>query len=125
MNLVLAHYPELFHQVRGLLPNAVSVLFALSLARSIKDIKFCNQQIKYLSTAARLLTWVRAEKSNHDTWLVQDLASMKIISLFNDKHTNKLTNSKTKEQVKIFKEVIYEWEQIYDLQKSIDIAKTV
>lgn len=42
MKLVLKYYPDLFGEIRGLLPNAVSLLFTLSLARSIKDPKYCN-----------------------------------------------------------------------------------
>ena len=70
MKLILKYYPELFGQIRGLLPNAVSLLFALSLARSIKDTKYCNQQIKLLTVAARLLTFARVEKTAYKDILI-------------------------------------------------------
>lgn len=59
IKIALTHVPELFNQIRGLLPNVVSILFAFTFARCHTDVSLLKNCIKSLEQAASLLTYVR------------------------------------------------------------------
>ncbi|CDW82480.1 hect e3 ubiquitin [Stylonychia lemnae] len=114
-NQIMKKFPEIFAQIRGYLSNAISLLFSLSLALQVKEPKSSNIQIKFFTLIANILTFIRSGKSDYHEILIADVAKISILPLFKNKHDSIIPNAKSKEQMKILKEIFFEWELIKDM----------
>jgi hypothetical protein len=103
VKLLLIQYPELFNNIRGLLPNGVSLLLGLALAFTSKDSNASKLPTKFAALAARLMSEVSHKPDLYP--YTRDIATHSLLWKMQQKLDAKIARSKTSEQSKILKEI--------------------
>lgn len=95
VSLAINHCPELFNNIRGFLPNVISILMGIFLAKIEKNPGGIRTHVKLLNQTANLLTYVRTHITSYR--FVEDVANMQFfIKLMASNNNSKLNNLKTK-----------------------------
>lgn len=117
--------PEVIIETRGFLSNSVAVLVGIALANSI-NAQNLDYSSKLLALASKLLTTVRASlkqnSSNDNPWIphLADISNNQLLLGIMKAHPDKrISNSKSKESIRVLREVLFEWNEIVQIYKKI------
>ena len=120
---LLKDYPTVFNEIRGLISNSVSILVGIAIARVIKGEQHADFQVKYLALASKLLGTVRSQPDKFK--YLEDIYSHSLLSEIARKlgeNECKFNSSKSKEQMRVLREVYFEW---YEIRKLYEANHTI